>query len=635
MHVIGTAGHVDHGKSTLVQAITGIDPDRLKEEKEREMTIDLGYAWLTLPSGETISVVDVPGHEDFIRNMLAGVGGIDAAILVVAADDGVMPQTREHVAILDMLKVDTGLVALTKIDLAESDWIDLVTEELRDLLQTTSLKQYRILPVSARTRQGLPEFVAALSDLLAVTPSRLDVGRPRLLVDRVFTVAGFGTVVTGTLIDGRLRIGDEVEVLPSGLRARIRGLQTHRSKVEIAVPGSRVAANLTGLSVEQLSRGDVVTIPGWLRPTPLIDVRITLLADAPRPLKHNQEVDFFTGATELTARARILGVPEIAPGQDGWAQLRFDRPAPIARNDRFILRQPSPGLTLGGGVVIEPYPQRRHRRFRPEVVERLEALAHGTPAEVLLQTLRRNEPATAKELLSRATLPQQVGTDALGELLESQQIVVLSAADHTWDSRTLQNSMHALISATGWAGWLDQLVAVVAGYHEQYPLRSGMPREELKSRLRLETRLYNEMVELAARAGRVMTSDSSVRLPSHSVTFSVVQQAQAETVLAAFGKQPFTPPTLDEAHLLASVELVAALAEQGKLVKISDEIYLLASAYEQMVAWVRAQGKSGGSINVASLRDAFSTSRKYALPFLEHLDDRRITRRVGDERVLR
>ena len=324
MRVIGTAGHVDHGKSRLVEALTGIDPDRLKEEKEREMTIDLGFAWLTLPSGEPVGIVDVPGHRDFIENMLAGVGGIDAALFVVAADEGVMPQTREHLAILDLLGVRNGVVALTKTDLVEDEeWLELVQLDVTELLEGTVLADARMVPVSVRTGQGLPTLLEELERLLENAPPRRDLSRPRLPIDRVFTIAGFGTVATGTLIDGDLQVGQEVEVLPQGLKARVRGLQTHKEKIERAVPGSRVAVNLTGVSTDEVRRGDVVTIPGWLKPTTLIDVRLRYLDSAPRPLRHNALLKFFSGSAEVMAKTRLLDSEVIRPGGEGWVQLRL------------------------------------------------------------------------------------------------------------------------------------------------------------------------------------------------------------------------------------------------------------------------------------------------------------------------
>jgi selenocysteine-specific elongation factor len=350
MFVVGTAGHVDHGKSTLVEALTGIDPDRLREEKEREMTIDLGFAWVTLPNAETVGVIDVPGHRDFIENMLAGVGGIDAALFVIAADEGVMPQTQEHLAILDLLEIEAGVVALTKVDLVQDpEWLDLVTLDISEALEGTVLGNAPIIPVSARTGEGISRLAQALADCLAGRPPRPDKGLPRLPIDRVFTLSGFGTVVTGTLTDGTLALGQTVEIQPSGLTTRIRGLQTHKQKIERASPGSRVAVNLTGLAKDDLARGQVVTAPGWLKPTVLVDVDYRHLAGVEQPLRHNMEVKFFSGAAEILARTRILGQESIAPGEHGWLQVRLEEPVALVKGDHFILRRPSPGQTLGGG----------------------------------------------------------------------------------------------------------------------------------------------------------------------------------------------------------------------------------------------------------------------------------------------
>ncbi len=636
MRVIGTAGHVDHGKSTLVKALTGIDPDRLKEEREREMTIDLGFAWLTLPSGEPVSVVDVPGHEDFIKNMLAGVGGIDAAVLAIAADEGVMPQTREHLAILDLLKVKTGVVALTKVDLVDDpEWLELVETDVAELLEGTVLAEARIIPVSARTGQGLKDLLAELDHLLQVTPPRRDVGRARLPIDRVFTMSGFGTVVTGTLIDGHLRVGEEVEILPKGIKARIRGLQTHKTKLEMAIPGSRVAINLTGVSTDQLERGDVVTLPGWLAPTLLVDVRLEVLADAPKPVRHNIEVEFFSGSAEIPARTRILGAQEIALGQSGWAQLRLARPAALVKNDRFILRQPSPGVTIGGGVVVDPHPQRRHRRFRTEVTQRLETLAHGSPEEILLEALQRDEPAEARALIRRSNLAQAAAEEALGRLLSGGMVVVLGADGAGTDARAVIAGGRQLMSSAGWRSLSDRIVGLVSEYHRQYPLRVGMPREELKSRLRLDPRLFNEVVAQAGRAGRVVEAETFVHLPGHAVKFTQSQQAQVEQLLRTFRQNRFTPPSVAEAEAQVGAEVFNALLEQGQLTKVSEDVVFLTEAYQEMVTRIIEYLKTHPSITVAQVRDIFGASRKYALALMEHLDERRITRRVGDERVLR
>ncbi len=627
MHVIGTAGHVDHGKSTLVQALTGINPDRLREEQEREMTIDLGFAWLTLPNGEQVGIVDVPGHRDFIENMLAGVGGIDAALFVIAADEGVMPQTREHLAILDLLRIPGGVVALTKVDLIDDpDWLELVQADVSEALQGSVLDGAPIIPVSARTGQGLQELVAALQDVLARTPPRPDRGRPRLWVDRVFTVGGFGTVVTGTLVDGHLEIGQEVEILPRGLRARIRGLQTHKTKIQRAVPGSRVAINLSGVAKQDLARGDLVTIPGWLRSTTLVDVRLDYLPDAPFPLKHNVQVKFFCGSAETVARIRLLGTETLAPGESGWAQLELDDPLPLVRGDRFIIRFPSPAVTVGGGEVVDATPGRKHRRFRPEVIARLETLARGTPAEVLLQTLERRGPMTVRELLEASGLGE-AASDALAELLSTGEAVTVDVAPDPAPSR--------LVASRGWwSATTARMRDELAAYHARYPLRPGMSREELRSALRLDPRTFNGFMARAAADSLVVDEGATVRLPEHEIRFTPQQRQAVDDLLARFRAAPYATPSVKEAAALVGEEVLNVLLSRGDLVQVSPEVLFLRATYEEMLERIRDHIRQQGSITLAQVRDLFQTSRKYAQALLEHLDAVGITRRVGDERVL-
>ncbi|MFN0072398.1 MAG: selenocysteine-specific translation elongation factor, partial [Chloroflexota bacterium] len=378
MRVVGTAGHVDHGKSTLIRALTGIDPDRLREEKERGMTIDLGFAWLTLPSGLEISIVDVPGHERFVHNMLAGVGGIDIALLVVAADEGIMPQTREHLDILDLLGISSGVVVVTKMDLVDQEWLDLVVAEIEEGLQDSLLATAPLIPVSSTTGQGLEQLKFTLDTLLARERTRPMTGRPRLPIDRVFTMSGFGTVVTGTLIDGALHVGDELEIVPGGKRTRIRGLQSHRRKVDTVPAGTRVAVNVSGVSTDELARGEVLSAPGALRATRLLDVRLNMVREGPKTLRHNAEVTFHTGSAETIGKVALLDERELAPGEIGLAQIRLQQPVAVAKGDLFVIRLLTPALTIGGGVIIEPHPQ-RHRRFQDQVLEQLQVLEQGAP----------------------------------------------------------------------------------------------------------------------------------------------------------------------------------------------------------------------------------------------------------------
>lgn len=627
MRVIGTAGHVDHGKSTLVEALTGINPDRLREEQEREMTIDLGFAWLTLPGGESVGIVDVPGHRDFIENMLAGVGGIDAALFVVAADEGVMPQTREHLAILDLLEISNGVVALTKADLIDdAEWLELVEADVAEVLEATALEGAPIVPVSARTGRGLPELLAALEDVLERTEPRPDRGQPRLWIDRVFTISGFGTVVTGTLLDGSLEVGQEVEVLPQRLRARIRGLQTHKQKISRAVPGSRVAVNLSGVAKSDLARGNLIALPDRLRPTILADVWLDYLSDAALPLKHNTRLKFFCGSAEAVGRVRLLGQETLNPGESGWVQLELDQPLPLVRGDRFIVRMPSPPATVGGGRVVDPNPGRKHRRFQPQVLARLETLSKGTPAEVLLQALERRGPLPVQEALQVSGLGDEAAA-ALEMLLAEGTAVVLDKEESIHGNRLLA-------SRSWWSAMMERVEAQLAAHHRRYPLRPGMGREELRSFLRLEARIFNGLLARAARQSLLVEQSATVRLPGHEVRLNAEQQRAVDELLARFRRDPQTPPSTKESIAAVGEDVLAVLLARGDLVQVSPEVLFLSATYEDMVRRIREHIQKEGSITLAQTRDLLQTSRKYAQGLLEHLDERGVTRRVGDERVL-
>ncbi len=638
MRVIGTAGHVDHGKSTLIKAISGIDPDRLREEKERGMTIDLGFAWITMPSGESVGIVDVPGHIDFIKNMLAGVGSVDAALFVVAADEGVMPQTREHLDILDLLDVSTGVIAITKSDLAEDEeWLELVQAEAAETFANTALGNAPIIPVSATTGAGVPELLAALDNILQKTPPRPDKGRPRLFVDRIFSISGFGTVVTGTLIDGYFSQGQEVEILPGGLKSRIRGLQSHKKKVEQVGPGTRVAINLTGLSTSGLHRGDVITLPGWLEPSQLIDVRLRCLDTAARPLKHNQPVDIFTGSTEVSGHLRLLGTREIAPGEEGWVQLRLDRRIPVVKGDRFIVRQPSPSLTIAGGVVVDPLPRRRHRRFRPELLKRLATLAHGTPEDLLLETLDRLGPVQVRALAAKSSLAIGPLETALQSLLKSGDVFQLPRLDTPKPISNLKVSKVLVASKVGWRSLLERYRAVLSAYHQANPMRTGMPRGELMSKLKLETGLFNKTVQQAINDGLLQATETTVWLAEHTPTFTPAQQQAMDALLQRFTKNPYSTPSYKEslAALGGNEELLYAMIEGGTLLRLSQDVLFLPETFDKFTTWLKDYIAQNGSVTVAQVRDVFKTSRKYALALLEYTDAQGITRRVGDERVLR
>ncbi len=623
MQVIGTAGHVDHGKSTLINRLTGINPDRLKAEQDREMTIELGFAWFKLPNGEDVGVVDVPGHRDFIENMLAGVGGIDAALFVVAADEGVMPQTREHLAILDLLQIPAGVVALTKTDLvSDPEWLDMVETELRDTLDDTVLADAPIVRVSAKTGAGLDDLVQALQEVLIQHPHRPDLGRPRLPVDRVFTLPGFGTIVTGTLTDGHLSVGDTIEVLPSGIQGRIRGLQTHKQAEEKAQPGSRTAVNITGVSVDQVRRGDVVVLPGTYQPTRMIDVWVTLLKDVDAPLKHNTRVKFFLGSAEVIARVRLLGVQELQPGQEGFLQLVLQEPVVTLRQDRFILRRPSPAATIGGGQVIDPHPSRRHKRFNTERLDELERLMTGTPEEVLLQTAQKMGMASRERLIEISGLEPDPANEAVNALLEQGALSEIG-------------EKHWLIPIDQLEHLSDQILQTLDSYHRDKPLAPGMPREQLKSKTALTADQLDSLLKRLSDRGSLATSNAQVRLADHTVTFTPEQKSRVDELLKAFADQPYTPPSVKQSLEMVGEELLNALISTGQLVQLNEEVLFTPEVLEEMSTAVISLIKQNGSINLSELRDRFDTSRKYAVGVLEHLDNTGVTIRKGDSRQLR
>jgi len=631
MRVIGTAGHVDHGKSTLVQALTGTNPDRLKEEREREMTIDLGFAWMTLPSGEEVGIVDVPGHRDFIENMLAGIGGIDAALFVIAADEGIMPQTKEHLAILDILQVQGGVVALTKIDLInDPDWLNLVEDDIHATLIGTVLSNAPIVQVSSRTHQGVPELLKALSDCLAERPPRPDLGRPRLPVDRIFTIAGFGTVVTGTLSDGSLRIGDEVEILPTLLHGRVRGLQTHKRKEDVAIPGSRTAVNISGINVDQIQRGNIIAHPGDYKSSRRIDVRFRLLPDVTQSLKHNTRVKLFLGAAEVVSRVRLLGSDELLPGEEGWLQLELEEPLVAIRGDRYILRRPSPSETLGGGIVVDAHPKDRHKRFSIEELANLDTLARGTPAEILFQALLTLGFTSLQEIISRSNLESKTAENAIQELFDAGQILAVdSGGQGSISPQTL------ITSKSYWGQFTMRVVREVEEYHKAYPLRRGILREELKSRLKLSSQLFNASIRKIVTEGILSENGLFVQRPGYGISFNTQQQQLVERLLARFVSSPYAPPSVKECLADVGEDIYNAMIDLGILIPIPPDVVFRRQDYDLMVREVVKLLKTKGTLTAAEVRDHFHTSRRYALALLEYLDAQGITIREGDNRRLK
>lgn len=615
MFVIGTAGHVDHGKSTLVRALTGIDPDRLAEEKAREMTIDLGFAWLKLPGGREVGVVDVPGHEHFIKNMLAGVSGMDLALLVIAANESIKQQTREHLAILDLMEVPQLIAVISQSDLADEDQITLVGMEIEDLLKPTRFAGAPAVAVSAVTGQGLPELKNTIDKVLSLTQPRRDIGKPRLPIDRVFTISGSGTVVTGTLVDGSLALGQEVEIVPADVKSRIRGLQTHKTQLNAVSPGNRVAVNLVGVSSADLKRGYVLTT-GWLTPTIMLDARLRLLARPERPLRHNTEVSFHTGSAEVMGRVRLLEKEEVQPGETTWVQFILAEPLAVINGDHYVIR--SPMDTLGGGIVVEARPKQRHRRFRPETIENLKARGEGKTEETLLAALKAQQPQELGNLLSRSNLAPDLARSAVESLIQGGRVVAAGEKNNP-----------LLFTDTAWKQLVDTVVAIVLDYHRKFPVRPGIPKAEIGSKVKLGSH-FPEVLQKLFTDGVLAEEAALVRHPGHEIKLAREQQAKIDTYLRQISQNPYSPAP----DIVLEPDLLNLLVDRGQAVKTPAGVVFSAAAYDEMVDKILAHIRKNGKITLGEARDMFQTSRKYAQAILEYTDEKKLTKRVGDERVV-
>ncbi|NPV08981.1 MAG: selenocysteine-specific translation elongation factor [Anaerolineae bacterium] len=623
--VVATAGHVDHGKSTLVKALTGVDPDRLREEQERQMTIDLGFGWLELPSGTVVGIVDVPGHRDFVHNMLAGVGGIDAVLLVVAADEGIMPQTREHLAILDLLRVETGLVVITKADLVDLEWLELVREDVREGLMGSTLAGAPIHVVSATTGAGVAELVAALDRTLARVSWASDEGRPRLPIDRVFTLRGHGTVVTGTLTGGTLSVGDQATIQPSGARVRVRALQTHGRSLERASPGSRTAANVVGVQKDEVERGEALVVGGWMHPSTTLDVQVRLLPQASRPVSHADEVHFFCTTFDCVARLRLLEGDVLAPGEEQWAQVLCSRPAPLTHGDRFILRSLSPSETIGGGTIVDAHPGRRHRRRDPEVLGWLAALQAADKAGQAVLKLHRAGLMTVEALGAALDLTVSQAGELARSLVSDGRAVLVT------DSGSPESSVVAEVSA--WERMTAQALAEVSRYHEQHHLRPGMPREELRRRLRLRQAPFAAALDRWLATGQLATEGDRVKLPEWQVVMTSEERARAGRWIARLREAGASGVTLADLGADPEDDLLHALMAQGEVRRLPDDVLIAGEVYAAAVRKVTDLLRATGGATVAEVRDALSSNRRATLALLADLDDAGITRRQGDLRV--
>lgn len=629
--IIGTAGHVDHGKTTLIKALTGTDTDRLKEEQERGMTIDLGFASLTLADGTIAGIVDVPGHEKFIRNMLAGAVGMDIVMLVIAADEGIMPQTVEHLDILRLLDVKSGVIVLTKYDMVDAEWRSVVEEDIRTQLAETFLARSPLIRVNSLSGKGIPELKKTLLSSASRAEPRNAALPFRLPVDRVFTRPGFGTVVTGTLAAGTLQIGDSIEILPQGIQTRARGLQTHGKKQIVAEAGTRLAVNLAGVEVAQVARGTLLAPPGTLAATRCCDALLRLLPNAPRPLLHRARVRLYLGTAEIMGRVSLLGTDNIAPGGEAYVQFRAEEPFVGARGEPFVIRSFSPMQTIGGGILLDTAPL-RHRRFDEAVLHGLEAKRRGTPEDLLTAWLESRPFGGTQAEAGQATgLPESEIQNAVERLCEKNRLV-----------RLIGEKSPRLILIGKLTATTDRALHILDAYHTANPLRAGMPKEEMRGAFHPvpEPRAFGTLLAYWQETGKIGGTSATLRLADYTVRLSPRQQDLYDRVLQTFQTAGSSAPSAEEVadRLHAPLEAIEAMIrvalDQGSLVRITDGFYYTPDILEAAKQTVRTFIHAQGSITVSQYRDQTNTSRKYALPVMEYLDSIHFTRRVGDVRVL-
>jgi len=629
--IIGTAGHVDHGKTTLIRALTHIETDRLKEEQQRGISIEIGFAYFDLPSGRRAGLIDVPGHERFIKNMLAGVGGLDVVILVIAADEGMMPQTREHLNIVSLLQVKKGIVALTKADVVDHEWLEFMQEEIREQLAHTFLADAAIIPVSGITGFGLDTLTQEIDRLTEEVAAKDSFGPARLPIDRVFTISGFGTVVTGTLISGTLSLGDKMEIMPSNQETRIRSIQVHGQKEDKAYAGQRVAVNLSGVDVSDVHRGQVLCKPGSLQTTLMLDARLQVLSDAIRPVEHRTRVRLYTGTSEVMGRVVPLEQDSILPGDSGLIQLRLEEPTAVAEGDLFILRYYSPMTTLGGGSVIQTNPKKK-TRHKLQQVEALRIMEKGSPEHRLLQML--HEVSTSFPIRQEFISSHSEIEDAdiiLEDLLQKEQ-----AVSWTVDKKEI------IISAAYFQELFIKIEETLDRFHQKNPLRLGMAKEELRSRIlnQVSSRVFVSLLMLLESEEKLRNVGTVVALTSFKVKLSRDQEQLYIVLKERYNKSGFEPPGKSELQTEFSkskdfLSVLELLLEEQFLVRLTEEMYYPKDALERAEQVLYSWFEQNTEIGLAEFRDLLQSSRKYALVLIEYFDSQKLTQRQGEKRILK
>ena len=628
--ILGTAGHIDHGKTSLIRALTGIDTDRLKEEKERGITIELGFAHLALPDGRLLGIVDVPGHEKFVKNMVAGATGIDLVALVIAADEGVMPQTREHLEICSLLKIKYGFVVLTKVDMVDADWLELVREDVSEYLSETFLGDAPVMEVSSVTGEGIPELVDLISQMTKEIPER-DMGHLfRLPIDRVFTMKGFGTVITGTSVSGTIHTGDEVTIYPQGIESKIRGIHVHNKSMEEVHAGLRTAINLQGIEKMMLQRGNVVATKDALRSTYMLDVVLDLLHSAPRKLKNRTKVRFHAGTAEIISTLVLLDRDELNPGETCLAQIRLDAPTTVLKGDRYVLRSYSPVRTIGGGQILHPLPGKK-KRFQERVLNELKMLDKGEEHETIevFVSLGRFQGVGEEELSFLVNMSRKKLTEQLNALKAKQKIIRFDKEQGT------------MIHADFMEKARKELLETLSQYHKDFPLKQGLVKEELRSRMigAKDPKLFNHLIHQLAKEEVLVQEKEVVRLKDHQVTLAQDQKKARRELEDIYEKGGLQPPYFKDIKSQfqgnTASEVLGVMVKDGVLLKVKEDLYFHRSAVEALEIKLVEFLKSHEEITTPEFKEMTGTSRKYTIPLIEYFDRSQITVRVGDSRVLR
>jgi len=630
--VLGTAGHVDHGKTALIKALTGVDTDRLKEEKQRGITIELGFASLTLPSGQTLGIVDVPGHEKFIKNMVSGAAGIDLVMMVIAADEGIMPQTREHLDICSLLGISQGIVALTKTDLVEKDWLNLVQSEITDFTRGTFLEGAPIVPVSAVKEEGLKDLISALDSMVSNLAEKQDDGIFRLPVDRVFTMKGFGTVVTGTLISDHIKTGEEIRILPENIAARIRGIQVHNQPVEEAWSGQRTAINLQGIEKSIINRGDVLVRPNTVWPSQRLDVLVEYLPSSSRNLKNRTLVRLHTGTSEIISRIILQEKDELAPGEKGFAQLVLSVKDVVIAGDHFVLRSYSPVTTIGGGRIIDPLPK-KHKRLNHKIIEEFKLLQNGNLQEKIYVILERTgfNGINLQKLACRLGIKAKNIRNALEILFSAKKAFLLDSEDTT------------IISAYFFHHLEDIIVQIVTDYHKKNPLKEGIPKEELKGSLENDVppKLFNMVLSSLNKKGTIVSEKDNVRLARHQVELAGDLDTLRKEIAQIYSEAGLMPPSLNDVvnnfkdRKTKVQSIIHLMLKEGDLIKINEELCFSRDPLNKLQNDYTQLLMKDGKATPASFKALTGLSRKYIIPLMEYFDMNKLTVRVGDHRVLR